>query len=155
MTASFNQQDMTSAMGKARFLWTTFARRAQCAPALAAASQAFHALSHEMEAYEQYRALHQQEQETEPIGVHAYERVLTSLSMCTHWWTAVEMLQASPEQMLPAAFANKQALITGCLEQRVRLIEVSSHLLKLQLASQESLETIETTPAQKGEHHHG
>jgi hypothetical protein len=117
MTTPFNQQDMISEMGKARYLWTTFARRAQSSAALSAASQAFHALSYEMGAYEQYCAIQPQEQEEEPVDVHAYERVLTSLSLaCDHWWSVVYLLQESPEQTLPAAFAHKQALITACLD---------------------------------------
>jgi hypothetical protein len=156
MTATFSQQDMTSAMGKARYLWTTFARRAQSSTALSAAAQAFLALSYEMEAYEQYRVIQQGEQEDEPIDLHDYERVLISLgAACDAWWKTLRLLQTSSEQTLPAAFANKEALITGCLEQRLRLIEVSVHLLKLQLSCQEMQEMIETAPAQKGEEQHG
>jgi len=67
--------------------------------------------------------------------------------------SVVYLLQESPEQTLPAAFAHKQALITACLEQRLRLIEVSTHLLKLQLTSQQHQEAASMTPAQEGENH--
>jgi hypothetical protein len=59
-------------------------------------------------------------------------------------------LQASTEETLPAAFAQKDALITACLEQRLRLIEVSMHLLKLQLAAHEQQEAAAAQQA-KGE----
>jgi hypothetical protein len=143
---TFDHQQMTSEMGKARYLWTTFARRAQSALALAAAAQAFGALAREMDAYDTYQLLEQQpqqqlEEQEKLLDIRAYEEVLLMLGRaCENWWRAATTLQASSEETLPAAFAQREALITACLEQRLRLVAVSTHLLKLQLTVQEQRE---------------
>ncbi len=140
-TAAFDQQQMTSAMGKARYLWTTFARRATSALALAAAAQAFGALAREMDAYDAYLLLQHQEEEGETPTICAYEEVLIVLSRAgENWYRAAKTLQASSEETLPTAFANREALVTTCLEQRLRLVEVCTHLLKLQLTAQQQQE---------------
>jgi hypothetical protein len=111
----FNQQQMTSEIGKTRYLWTTFARRAHSALALAAAAQAFGALAREMDAYDAYHILQQQQEpEGETPDVRAYEEVLTVLSRaCENWWRAASTLASKHGRDPPSGFCPKRCTDYG------------------------------------------
>jgi len=151
-------------MNQARSLWAGIARRAQSAWALFLATEALSALAYEMEAYEHYRRIEramftqeQEEEEEEEASktLRDYGSVLTLLSLASEgWWKTVGLLQSCAEQSLPA-LTSKEALLTGCLAQRLRVMEVSTHIMKLHLAAQESREVAQTHGGEKGARWHG